>query len=258
MEWKSIPISVVIVGFLLWLSRNIIKDFLTNSIKHDYDIKLAELKSKLKAQEEETSLLRNGALDGIVNRQIEIYKHQINAVTIMWNAIIDFKKMKGISATKHSIPYKEISKEANTDPKIQEFLNMVISEFNIADDLNIDPVNKVRPYLSPLSWAYFSAYHSILFHDALEISLQKLGSDDILRDSQNDHLANIVKLVLPHHTDYIEKYKNTSLYTLLDELEKNLLEELTNILDGKTNDSETIKRAAKILEESNKLKEHKK
>lgn len=258
MEWISVPVSVLIVGFLLWLARNILKEFLTNSIKHDYDIKLEELKSKLKEQETETSILRNGALQGVVHRQSELYKYQLNAVSTVWNKIIEFKKMKGLSATKHSIPFKVLSDKANEDSRIQEILNMVTGEFNIADDLNTDSVSKVRPYLSPLSWAYFSAYHSILFHDALEISLQKIGSSDIVKqENWNDNLVNIVKLALPAHTEYIEQYKNNSLYKLLDEIETKLLEELNNILEGKTNDLSTIQKAASILEETKKLTKEK-
>lgn len=253
MEWISIPISVVIISFLLWFARNIIKEFLTNSIKHDYDVKIEELKSKLKEQETETSLLRSGALAAIKHRQEELYKYQLESISVMWKGVIKLKKMKGISATKHSIPFKVLANEAKKDQRIQDVLDMVTGEFNIADDLNIDAVSEVRPYLSPLSWAYFSAYHLILTHDALEVSLQKLGSRDILDNDPNNHLSNIVKLALPEYSEYIEKHKNTSLYQLLEKLENKLLEEFDNILEGKTNDTKAIQRSANILEETKKF-----
>ncbi len=61
--------------------------------------------------------------------------------------------------------------------------------------------------------------------------------------------------VLPHQTEKIEKLGSKVFHYLLEELESDLLHELDNMLQGKESDKESIKKAALILSEAEKLKE---
>jgi len=65
---------------------------------------------------------------------------------------------------------------------------------------------------------------------------------------------DLVKAVLSHHKEYIEKYGSSAHHYLLDEIENLLLEELRN-KNGIKADKENTKRAAAILKESEKLRE---
>ncbi len=112
---------------------------------------------------------------------------------------------------------------------------------------------KARPYISDLVWALFSAYEATIYGAIAKIFALKQGfSVDILK---TDHTVDMIKVALPHHIEYIEKFGSSVGEYLLDELQSTLLNELKKTLEGKEDDKESIARAAAIMEESKRVTE---
>ena len=78
---------------------------------------------------------------------------------------------------------------------------------------------------------------------------------DMVEVINSDEITKLVKVALPHHKEYIEKYGHSAFHYFLDELELALLHELGNILKGVKSDKESIERAALILREADRLME---
>ena len=110
----------------------------------------------------------------------------------------------------------------------------------------------LRPFISEMSWALFSAYRAIISHAVVKIEMLKAGLDDP-KIINSTYLHDLLKAVLPHHSAYISEHWDRVSHFLLEELETRLLNEIRNMLQGIEADRTSIAQAAEILKESNKV-----
>ncbi|RWS50922.1 hypothetical protein CKA56_00915 [Arcobacter venerupis] len=119
--------STIVIPALLYLFKTIIKEFLTNAIKHDYDIKIEELKSKLAQNGNDVRNLREGALNGVYYRQSKLYDKQIQAVESLWSDVIELSKIKNFSS--YMLPFSDnfdkVAHDAKEDLKIRELFEIL-------------------------------------------------------------------------------------------------------------------------------------
>lgn len=261
MDWLLTAASTsALLAVAIWLSRNLILTRLSNAVKHTYDEKLENLKAlirsneeslraELKAKESQIEALRNGALSGITSRQAQLYERQIAAVDHIWTAVTALTPAKATSAFISVIKIDVVAKKVASNPKYAEVFDS-IGQFDTQILLEIVPA-KSRPFITPLAWALYYAYESILVHASVRLKTLQCGVDEDYIDIES--LKQTVKAALPHHTSYIDTHGIKSFHHLLDELEVSLLEELRNILDGKKADKESVERAALILQEAERL-----
>lgn len=267
MDWIPALSTTSLLAIALWLFRKIISTYLTNAVKHEYDKKIESLRTtlrqseesfraELRAKESQIDALRSGALSGIVNRQATFYERQIVAVEQLWDAVISLSPAKSISASLSSINFEVAVKSSAKDAQMREWFTTIGGDFDNSI-FKTDSASKARPFISPLSWALYSAYRSICHHETLKLFMLKSGMDDMGKvESLNaEGVTALVKMVLPHQTEYMEKHGSRAFYHLFQELESNLLHELNNILQGKESDKESIERAALILSETEKVME---
>lgn len=265
-DWIPALSTTSLLAFALWLLRKVIATRLTNSVRHEYDEKIENLKTTLRNSEEkfkaeirkkesEIEALRSGALTSIVNRQVALYEKQIMAVEHLWNSVVALSPAKAVSAMMASIKFEDAAKRAAQEPKVREIFNMVGGNFDLKNFKTPD-ASSTRPFISPLAWALYSAYEAIVMHAALKLQMLKNGLDvvEIINDSL---FEKIIIAALPHQKDFIEQHGQAAYHYFLDELEEKLLEELAKILRGDESDKEGIEKASKILEEVERLREAK-
>lgn len=267
MNWIPALSTTSLLVIVLWLLRKIISTYLTNAVRHEYDKKIESIrttlrqseesfKAELRAKESQIDALRSGALSGIVNRQATFYERQIVAIEQLWDAVISLAPVKCISASMSSINFKAALKSASTNPEMWKTFCKIGDNFD-NKILQTDNGSKARPFISPLSWALYSAYRAMCHHETLKLFILKSGMDDMgkIESLNAEGVTAMVKAVLPHQTEYMEKYGSRAFYNLFQELESELLHELNNILQGKQSDKESIERAALILRETEKVVE---
>lgn len=243
----TVALNTIIIGGLLFLSKTIIKEFLTNAIKYDYDIKVEKLKSKLTQNGNDINDLRKGALSGVYYRQSKLFKKQIHAVEILWSDVIELSRIKTFSTfmLHFSGNFDEVAEKAKNDPKIRELFELLNGDFKI-EDMNFLVGEKLRPFLSPLSWAYYKAYKSILATDFIKFSAIKFGvGKDLLKD--DTELKRLISVTLPDKKEYVYDDSTKSFYYLLEVLENRLIDELKIVLKGTESTKESIDLASSIM-----------
>lgn len=245
----TVGLSVLSITLLVFVFQTVIKEFFANAIKHDYDVKLEELKSQLNQNGSDVKDLRDSALIGIHDRQSKLYKKQIKATEILWSDVIELSKIKHISTSllNFSSNYEKVAKMSKDDPKLREFFEMLEGDFDIKNfDFRVG--EKLRPFISPLAWAYYNSYKSILVDDIVKFSVLKIGvGEDILKE--NDKLIKLLEITLPDHKDYINNEQTKSFYYLLEILENRLLDELKSFLKGDENSKASIELASSIMKQ---------
>jgi len=244
--WQSIG-SAVLVGLAIFFFKGLLTTRLTNAVKHEFNTKLTKVNSKLRTQESEIGAMRNGALDSVIHKQNILYENRVNAVDLLWENVLALAPAKFTSQTLTSFHYDNVMKEAEHNSKLQDFFKMIDGNKDETKDLSflkIDKALTARPYLSELVWSLFKAYSTILSTNVTRMELIKIGVN--INFTKEESTLNLVKLVLPHQTDYINKNGLEVLHYLLEELEQNILNELRKILDGKEADKESIERSSLI------------
>lgn len=235
--------STVLLSGLVWLLKNLLITKLTKSVQHKFDINLAVINSELQEKSAELNSLRDSLLNGSVNRQNLLYEYKVKAVEEVWNNVIALSPAKKVSAILSSVKYDEVLKLGATNPKVSEMFKMLDKDSNHDYFLSYS-TPKARPFISELSWALFSAYSSILAIAVMRIeALKSSVTKDFFND---DSILDTVKVALPHQKKFIDEHGIEGLHYLLEELEKSILKELKNILDGKGLDEANIKWANAI------------
>jgi hypothetical protein len=247
------PWAIVIGGFV---GRNWIKAELEKGIQHRFDQRLEKLRGELRKSEEhlkaelrkkesEISALRGTILSGHAARQALLDKRRFDAVEKVWTSVNDMAKLKSLSSTMAVLNFKAVAARAD-DPKMQKFLDIVgASAPEIADLKNV--ARDERPFLPELAWAYFNAYSQILVMSLARFRILKIGMKDAGDFLKDEPLQKILKAVLPHHSDWIDRNEAGLYHYLLDEIETLLLNELRKILDGTEVDKAAAAKANGIL-----------
>ena len=111
---------------------------------------------------------------------------------------------------------------------------------------------KARPFVSPMAWALYSAYSSIVMGSVFKLEILKIGVDS-KKLINKEAISKVIKAALPQYTEYIDKYGDAGYHYLLDELEGKLLDEFRNMMAGVEADKASIAKAAEIVKYSNEL-----
>jgi hypothetical protein len=254
--WISVAINVLILALVLG-GRKWIEASVEKRVQHKFDQKLEAAKTELRKNEEafkgdlrakeaEISALRDAVLSGREQRQALLDKRRIEAVERIWEAAGRLAPFHLASATMARINFDEAAKRAPRRPELRNFFNL------IAPTSHLDPFKTEKkaiheqPFLSPLAWAYYSAYQSILMGAYLEARMLAEGVEDAGKLLKRDHAKELLKAALPHQREFIETNDPSAYNFLLDELKDCLLAELKRMLDGKEADRDAIDHAKQI------------
>lgn len=243
--------ALVMIAFLC---RKLISTRLTNSVRHEYDIKLAEINSKISSKQLEIESIRSGTLHNLSERQNVLFKRQLEAIEKLWSIVLALKPAKEASGLLNIIPYDLAINAAKEHPHYREFFSKV-SSFDLAE-LPLKEAEKERPFITPMAWAYFSAYLTITRHAAIKMHAIKNGLD--IKEAIDANLQSVLKLTqktLPNRAQYIEKKGESGLHKLLDELEECLLSEFDKTFNGKETDKNSIAQAAEIIKLAKELQD---
>src|SRR5690606_27398543 len=131
---------------------------------------------------------------------------------------------KAASAWMATIKFEAAAKESARNPRFRQIFEMIGGPFDMKTIGKFTAVG-MRPFVSDMSWAIFSAYQAITLYAVSQMMMLKHGVDQTdLLDTKK--LAQLVQAVLPHRAEYLNKHGAHGYYYLLDELESLLLVEL--------------------------------
>ncbi|MFZ2632947.1 MAG: hypothetical protein WA081_16280 [Desulfosalsimonadaceae bacterium] len=263
MDWIPAISTTSLLAFALFLFRNLIKTRLTNSVSHAYNEKIEKLrtelrqkeetlKADLRAKENQIEALRSGALSSVANRQAIIFERQIKAIETLWDSILSLGPAKAVSAWMAFIKFETAAKSAAQNPKTREMFSM-LGNVDL-NNIQTSQAEKTRPFISPIAWAYYSAYQAIVLHAVMRLQILKNGIDDVdVIDTEK--VTNLVKVALPHQVEFIEKYDPSAFHFLLEELEGKILFAFERMLKGEDADKDILQKASAIIKESEILME---
>ena len=131
-----------------------------------------------------------------------------------------------------SINFDQAAKRTPGEPKLRQFFDL-IAKPSLVDSLDKDrPAIHEQPFLSPLAWAYYSAYQAIVMS------------------------AYATARVLAEGLEWIDSNDPSAYDYLLDEIKDLLLLELRKTLEGREADREAVEQAKRIAEQLRKMEKY--
>ena len=255
-DWLPATVTTGALATALWLARKVIITRLTHSVQYEFEAKLESIRSQLRESEErikadlrakeaEIATLRSGALTALANRQVAIDKRRLEAVDQLWTAVVTLARTKAVASLLAVVNFEKTAARAEREPKLRTMFEAVATGFNVTN-LDLSGAEKARPFLSPMVWAVFSALRATSMHSVMQLNILKSGlpANGLIKD---DEIAKLIKTVLPHYTDLLDKYGSRSFHLILDALETKLLQEVELMMKGGESDKAAVAQAAEIL-----------
>jgi hypothetical protein len=236
LEWLPTVISILIaVG--VFVSRIWLKSKIERSVQHTFDAKLEVLradlrglderfKSELRTKEAEISALRDGALSGRALRQAPVDRRRLEAIERIWTRVsTSMGAYKVLAFFMGAINPATATSMTLKDPKTRKFFESFVNKIP-ENDTQTNNVSIEQLFVSPLAWAYFSSYQTILYIAYARARLLVAGVDDLGKILDPKPVREILRSALPHHSAYIDSQPLPALHILLDELEGVILTQL--------------------------------
>ncbi|WP_299735771.1 hypothetical protein [uncultured Endozoicomonas sp.] len=245
-SWFPALTTTGLFAAALWLARSLISARLTSSVNHEFESKLEVLRSELKLKDDQIASLRTAAMSGLMSRQSILYQRKIEAVDQIWESIAALEKAKHISQTMSILDFEHCAQESLINPKFREFAEQIGGSFE-PQIIKYELAKQAQPYLTKLAWAYYSAYSVIITTAVLKLNFLKIGLKEPHRMLNIESTNNLLKSVLPHLSEYIDKTDSSVHHFLLDQIEELLISELRNIQNGEGADLDDAVRASEIL-----------
>lgn len=251
-EWIPALTTTSLFGGVLWLARSLITTRLTNSVKNEFESKLEVLRSELKYKEAQIESLRSGAMSGLLTRQGTLYTRKLQAIDQIWSSVKELEKAKHISQTLGTLDLEACVRESPKNQNFRKFIEIAGGGFD-PTSIDVSGSKLARPYLTPLAWAYFSAYQAVIMQAVVIMQMLKIGVNDAEKLLNLEHTSSLLKKALPLSAEYVDKHGISGHHHLLDQIEQLLLQELKNIQEGKEDDRGNARRAAEITKEIEKI-----
>jgi hypothetical protein len=261
-DWIPAITTSGLLAMALWLARNLIITRLTSSVQHEFNTKLEtiraqlreseeRLRADLRAKEAEIATLRSGAITAMASRQMAVDKRRLDAVDQLWAAVQALSPAKALTTMMGVVKFDTAAEKAKNDPRVRHVFEAMGGGFDL-NKLDLSGAAKARPFVSPMAWATYSALAATVSYAVMQWQVLKsgLGADAII---SHDTISKLIKAVLPHYGDFLDKFGAGGYYLVIEQLEAKLLQELQAMLAGSDADKASVERAAEILRRSQEV-----
>jgi hypothetical protein len=163
------------------------------------------------------------------------------------------RSYKIIAAMLGAINFDAVARETPENAKLRLLFTTMMSHIP-EDDIKTGNMNAEQIYLTPLAWAYFSAYQTVLYVAYARAKVLSVGLEDPTSLLATEPLRAILKAALPQRAEYIDSQPVSTHHLLIEELEQHILGELRVMLEGREDDQAAISQAVEIMEQVNKAR----
>lgn len=243
---------------LVFIFREWFKVRLTESVKHEYSVEVEKLRSELRQNEklfnekieresQRVTWLSSGALTNSASRQEQLFKHRLDSVDRLWASVIEARKYNAMTQILAMFNVDKILDLVEKDPsQMKKF--KASGFFDVSDDFtSMLSAHASRPYVTILTWAYYSAFEAIVTHAAATATaITRPMPKDMLDDKR---LKSLLKAALPESASTIDELKPNRCYVFLQALEDKIIWSIQNFdLKGQDLDDTLIAQARTIIE----------
>lgn len=262
-DWQFWLLLLLYLSILatIFIGRNWIRTRIEQSVRSGFEAKLEtlrsdlrrseeELKSELRSKETQIAALRDGSLSGRIQRQALADKRRLEAIDGLWTSFITLTSLAMVAKMMASINFDAAVREAHQNANARQFFRS-ISDGDQTENLLKTAQNSGKsqqPFVSPLAWAYFSAYNTFINGAMLRAKVFESGLKDAHELIPDELVNGVLKTALPHYSQLIDEQPAVAYNFVLDDLEKRLVAEIQKMIRGEEEDQAGVEQAARIMD----------
>lgn len=231
-----------------WIKEGVRSDFETSLERLRNDFRRAEeqLRSDLRDREAEIASIRAGALEGRAKRQATIASRRIESLERIWEKFTKAGSLKFSALMFGQIDMEKVEQTSHIDENLRQMIELMAGA-DPTETLKEISGGAERMYVPDLVWATYQAYLSILLTSWAHLKAVAAGIEKAGKLIKWEKVSEVTKAVLPHQSDFIDKYGPSGLPHLLQEMEEKMFSEVMAALNGSEQDAEAIAQSAEIL-----------
>ena len=247
--------AMVVPAAVAFVFKDFIAKWIGSRVQYGFDVKLADLNGRIKAQQESDSALRTGALS-VLSKQHESLNERIRlACENLWADVQHDKRydffLYAMSSVNFSKTSEIIEKNNNESDNIKLFFNTIWKSSGI-DEIQGDKRVKVsleRIYIPDDIYRAYIAYTSISSHVIARVMMVRNNvSPSMIKEKEDT--AKAIKAALPHKAAFVDQYELESYVFLRDDLERFMLERISAALMGPARALTVVRSSAEVINEA--------
>ena len=241
----------VLLAAAAWLARNWILTRLKASVQHEFNQKIERVRSDLRKGEDALRDVRTTALSALAAKETTRDMRRIEGIEAIWRATLEIRKHSAGPASAFSVMrFEEICNRIATEPKLQQFFQMTMSNVDGKNLLNptIERGETARPWVSPLVWSLFKAYLTIGGYANAIADMLKIGMDPRKFVLSPDKIHAFLAAALPEQAEAFRPFRPELIASALEYLEASLLVAIREDLSGTVPNMATLEQAKRIAE----------
>lgn len=253
LKWVlGVATSAGAIALVVYLTRGTLMRFFTRSVEHHFERKLEAFKSDIRDNEKELEQIRSFLVSARRDRDLALQAKRIEAAESMMLARKALSEFSMLVEYMKRLNTDEILKKGD-DPKIIEFINLIIKPINIDEKLKsygLFDKTLFNLYLGEETIKTFEAYEMIMINAA---TMMKIFSMPLNKKETIFNKSNMGKVVIeaaPLSKEGFEKFGDEYAYHWSDYFYAEILKALRKELHGTDNMEKDTKSATRLALDS--------
>lgn len=252
MSWETWGPAIVSSGMVTiagLAGGYLLKAFVEKGVQHGFERQIEQLRSDIRSKEEDIKSLRAGALANMAAHHEELDRRRIKAAENLWAATVFQRRFQLITSFMAILSVPAIEELLKAEgAKGKQYMETIwqVSGMDKLVQEQLPLADAERLFVSPRAWMAFEALRSITGRAVAIAGMLKSGmGTDALKKSDDSNA--LIKSILPHQSDYLEKYPDTGPYYLMKQLEEVIFVELTTAFSSSEKYRKAVEDASNIL-----------
>lgn len=230
-----------VISFLL---KSWFESRLKNSIKHEYDSKLLELKNTLDKDSAALAVIQNHY------RTTNAAGHDkvLNAISYLWNGMVELRKIKpSILTISDLLVESEFGEDFGSDQN-ENIIDITENDINNLFSGKLEAVNEHRLFAGELIYSYFYSYQRIIGRVSIVIKKGRVNKNVPLW-WEDDICKSVISAVCnENEKEAFNQLKFQRINWLLNHIEKKFLSAANQIISGESSIDKAFEQSARIMQ----------
>lgn len=248
----SVAVSTGLIGAIAYFLRDALGGFFAKAIEHRFERKLEKFKADIRNNEKELEQIRSFLVSSRRERDSAIQSRRLEAAEMLLRARHALAQLSMLVEYMKVLNTEQILNEA-ADPKIAEFVDLLVKPFNIDEKLKqLGSIDKTYPrlYLSEKSLKAFDAYESIILNAVMMMKFFAINLPKKGRFIKESNLSETIIELVPFSKEGFEKFGEGYAYHWATYFHDEILRALRHEISGADDMARDAESAERLVMDS--------
>lgn len=248
---SALALALTLASIVGYLFRDAIQHWLFAKIDQANEERTTRLEAALSRSASSMEAFEQHLLARATAGESHVIQKRLEAAVELWRIHCELREWLYLASFLDTLSFENFDKRVG-EPGIKSVIDGMAGKLQPDSFTRFSQAEVHRPFVSTLSWAYFSAHLALLTQCAAVWQVWKLGMSAKELVDQNA-TRSLLLSALPDQREQIDKLNMSGNRAFLDDLHSKLAQEIRRTMVAAEEDQEATKRASEIIKSGNKL-----